>query len=105
MPAGAAPAVYNPTRMDKIRIQGPSRLQGRVDISGAKNAVLPEMAALLLLEGPAVLRNVPAVRDVGTTARGLRQLRPPRGRAHNGRPPGHGGAPDQPQAPHAPWDT
>jgi UDP-N-acetylglucosamine 1-carboxyvinyltransferase len=60
--------------MDRIRIHGPCRLQGRVRASGAKNAVLPEMAAALLVEGPVTLRNVPAVRDVDTMARVLRQL-------------------------------
>ncbi len=60
--------------MDKIRIQGPCRLRGRVRASGAKNAVLPEMAATLLLEGPIALTNVPAVRDVETMARVLRHL-------------------------------
>ncbi len=60
--------------MDKIRIQGPCRLEGRVRISGAKNAVLPEMAAFLMLDGPGVLRNVPAVRDVTTMTRVLQHL-------------------------------
>jgi UDP-N-acetylglucosamine 1-carboxyvinyltransferase len=60
--------------MDRIRIQGPCRLAGRVRISGAKNAVLPEMAACLMLEGPAALRNAPAVRDVATMAQVLRHL-------------------------------
>jgi len=60
--------------MDKIRIQGPCRLEGRVRVSGAKNAVLPEMAALLMLDGPARLRNVPAVRDVDTMIKVLRHL-------------------------------
>jgi UDP-N-acetylglucosamine 1-carboxyvinyltransferase len=60
--------------MDKIRIQGPCRLTGRVKVGGAKNAVLPEMAAALLVEGPVTLRNVPDVRDVGTMARVLRHL-------------------------------
>ncbi|HEU4403343.1 MAG TPA: UDP-N-acetylglucosamine 1-carboxyvinyltransferase [Candidatus Polarisedimenticolia bacterium] len=60
--------------MDKIRIQGPCRLEGRVRISGAKNAVLPEMAAALLVEGPVALGNVPMVRDVETMARVLRHL-------------------------------
>src|SRR5580765_1961089 len=60
--------------MDRIRIQGPCRLSGRVRISGAKNAVLPEMAAFLMLDGPGVLRNVPAVRDVTTMMRVLQHL-------------------------------
>lgn len=60
--------------MDKLRILGPSRLSGRVRVGGAKNAVLPEMAAALLVDGPVRLRNVPAVRDVETMARVLRHL-------------------------------
>ena len=43
-------------------------------ISGAKNAVLPEMAAFLMLDGPGTLRNVPAVRDVSTMTRVLQHL-------------------------------
>src|SRR6266571_3255420 len=60
--------------MDKIRIHGPCRLQGRVRASGAKNAVLPEMAATLLIDGPVTLRNVPVVRDVQTMIKVLRHL-------------------------------
>ncbi len=60
--------------MDKIRIQGPCRLAGRVRASGAKNAVLPEMAATLLVDGPVTLRNVPVVRDVQTMIKVLRPL-------------------------------
>ncbi len=60
--------------MDKLRVTGPCRLEGRVRISGAKNAVLPEMAAALLVEGPVTLENVPAVRDVLTMAKVLRHL-------------------------------
>ena len=60
--------------MDKILIHGPCRLEGTVQASGAKNAVLPEMAAFLMLDGPATLRNVPAVRDVTTMGLVLRHL-------------------------------
>ena len=54
--------------MEKIRIQGsPSlRLQGVVQISGAKNAVLPAITASLLTEEPIHLKNVPRVKDVFT---------------------------------------
>ncbi len=52
--------------MDKFVIEGGSRLEGRVTISGAKNAALPAMAAALLTEDRVVLRNVPRVRDIGT---------------------------------------
>jgi UDP-N-acetylglucosamine 1-carboxyvinyltransferase len=60
--------------MDKILIHGPCRLAGTVRASGAKNAVLPEMAAFLMLDGPATLRNVPQVRDVTTMGLVLRHL-------------------------------
>jgi UDP-N-acetylglucosamine 1-carboxyvinyltransferase len=60
--------------MDKLRIVGGNRLSGRVAVSGAKNASLPEMAASLLTEEPLVLTNVPDVWDVGTMRRLLRDL-------------------------------
>jgi len=41
--------------MNKLLIQGGVTLQGEIRISGAKNAVLPIMAATLLAEGPAVV--------------------------------------------------
>ncbi len=47
-----------------FRIQGGSRLRGRVRISGAKNAALPIMAASLMCDGPVVLHDVPDVADV-----------------------------------------
>ncbi len=52
--------------MDKFLIEGGRRLEGRVRISGAKNAALPAMAAALLTAEKVVLRNVPRVRDIGT---------------------------------------
>ena len=52
--------------MDKFLIQGRKPLEGRVTISGAKNAALPAMAASLLTDQRIVLRNVPRVRDIGT---------------------------------------
>ena len=36
--------------MDKFRVQGPTKLQGEVTISGAKNAALPILFAALLAE-------------------------------------------------------
>jgi UDP-N-acetylglucosamine 1-carboxyvinyltransferase len=60
--------------MDKIRIIGGKRLSGRVEIGGAKNAVLPAMAACLLTDEPIVLENVPDVWDVGTMRRLLSEL-------------------------------
>ncbi len=52
--------------MDKFHIVGGKTLEGRVAISGAKNAALPAMAAALLTSEPVELANVPRVRDIGT---------------------------------------
>lgn len=52
--------------MDKILIQGGRPLQGAVKISGAKNAVLPVLAATLLTGGRNHITGVPRVRDVDT---------------------------------------
>ncbi|NIM19258.1 MAG: UDP-N-acetylglucosamine 1-carboxyvinyltransferase [Candidatus Latescibacteria bacterium] len=60
--------------MDKFIIQGPRRLQGDVEISGAKNAVLPLMAASLLARGESAIENVPDLRDVRTMIKLLRIL-------------------------------
>jgi UDP-N-acetylglucosamine 1-carboxyvinyltransferase len=87
--------------MDKIRIQGPCRLEGRVRVSGAKNAVLPEMAAALLMEGPVTLENVPRVRDVETMARVLRHLGMRDVALEGGRLRASAGALGDPEAPYA----
>lgn len=52
--------------MDRFLIQGGRPLEGRVTISGAKNAALPAMAATLLTSDRVALHNVPRVRDLGT---------------------------------------
>jgi UDP-N-acetylglucosamine 1-carboxyvinyltransferase len=52
--------------MDRIVVQGGSRLEGSVAASGSKNSTLALMASALLAEGETVLRNVPRVRDVDT---------------------------------------
>jgi UDP-N-acetylglucosamine 1-carboxyvinyltransferase len=52
--------------MDKFRIEGGRRLEGRVGISGSKNAALPAMAAALLTEDAVRLDNVPQVHDIIT---------------------------------------
>jgi len=53
--------------MNKLLIQGGVTLNGEVRISGAKNAVLPILAATLLAEGKSVVKNVPHLHDVTTT--------------------------------------
>lgn len=52
--------------MQQIVIQGGEPLRGHVDISGAKNAALPLLAATLLTDGPCDLSNVPALGDIKT---------------------------------------
>ena len=52
--------------MDKFIVKGPVRLKGASAVSGAKHAVLPIMAAALLIRGRSVIENVPALRDVYT---------------------------------------
>ena len=53
--------------MNRLMINGGTILDGDVRISGAKNAVLPILAATLLAEGPATIENVPHLHDVTTT--------------------------------------
>src|SRR5678815_3839519 len=50
--------------MDSLLIKGGVPLHGEVTISGAKNAVLPIMAATLLTSEPCVIRRVPQLSDV-----------------------------------------
>ena len=60
--------------MDKFRVQGPTKLQGEVTISGAKNAALPILFAALLAEEPVEIQNVPKLKDVDTSMKLLSQL-------------------------------
>ncbi|MDR1727457.1 MAG: UDP-N-acetylglucosamine 1-carboxyvinyltransferase [Acidobacteriota bacterium] len=53
--------------MDKIRVVGGKALHGRVEVSGAKNAALPAMAATLLTAETIRLENIPYVKDILTT--------------------------------------
>src|SRR3954463_5410280 len=50
--------------MDSLLIKGGVPLHGEVTVSGAKNAVLPIMAATLLTDEPCVIRRVPNLSDV-----------------------------------------
>ncbi|MCB1184581.1 UDP-N-acetylglucosamine 1-carboxyvinyltransferase [bacterium] len=50
--------------MDRFVIEGPTPLQGEIAVGGAKNAVLPLMAAALLTRGRSVIDNVPHLQDV-----------------------------------------
>lgn len=52
--------------MDKIRVKGGNRLEGTIQISGAKNAALKLMCATMLTEEPVILHNVPQLADITT---------------------------------------
>ena len=60
--------------MDKFTIMGPSRLRGKVEISGSKNSSLPILAATLLFNNPVVIKNLPKVKDINTMITLLRSL-------------------------------
>lgn len=60
--------------MEKLIIEGGVKLSGEVEISGAKNAVLPIMAATLLTEETCVINNVPRLSDVFTMIKILEGL-------------------------------
>jgi len=63
-----------PPHMDALVIKGGRKLSGRVEISGAKNAALPVMAATLLAPGVHTLRNVPLLSDTRTMGAVLEKL-------------------------------
>ena len=60
--------------MAKILISGGTPLNGEVGISGAKNAVLPILAACLLADEPVSIGNVPHLHDVTTFIELLGQM-------------------------------
>jgi UDP-N-acetylglucosamine 1-carboxyvinyltransferase len=61
--------------LEKIIVRGGKRLSGSVKVEGAKNAVLPVIAASLLAsDGKSVIRNVPTLSDVYTINEVLRFL-------------------------------
>ncbi len=53
--------------MDKLIISGGAPLRGEIRISGAKNAVLPILAATMLADSTVTVGNVPHLHDVTTT--------------------------------------
>ena len=82
--AGAAHADARRTRRPKPRTpehgtrsssRRPAPLHGEVQISGAKNAVLPILCATLLADEPVSIGNVPHLHDVTTTLRAARRAR------------------------------
>jgi len=60
--------------MNQLLVSGGNRLRGEVGIQGAKNSVLPILAATLLTRQQVVLQNCPRLRDVDASVRILRSL-------------------------------
>ena len=60
--------------MDKLLIRGGRSLTGTIDISGAKNAALPELCAALLTADSVTLDNVPGLQDVNTMLTLIRNM-------------------------------
>ena len=60
--------------MSHITIQGGRRLEGTLTVQGAKNSVLPILAATILHPGRTVLRGCPRLSDVEASIRILRHL-------------------------------
>lgn len=60
--------------MDKLVIQGGHSLDGEIIISGAKNAALPIMSAVLLASEPVTLSNIPNLQDVSIMTALLNRL-------------------------------
>lgn len=60
--------------MNCFTIQGGKHLNGSIDISGAKNSVLPILAASILHKGKTILHNCPNLSDVSSAIKILRSL-------------------------------
>ena len=60
--------------MDYLQIEGGSKLSGAIDISGAKNAALPVIAATILSDKEVTLTNLPNVVDIRTLLKLLTML-------------------------------
>ena len=60
--------------MSQLLIQGGNQLNGEVTVQGAKNSVLPILAATLLTADTVELRGCPRLRDVDASIRILRDL-------------------------------
>ena len=60
--------------MDKLVINGPTRLKGEVTISGAKNAAVAILPAALLVNGISIIENIPNISDVKLSCTILEKL-------------------------------
>ena len=60
--------------MEKLVINGGKRLGGEICVHGAKNSVLPILAATLLIKGESIIHNVPDLTDVEASVKILEYL-------------------------------
>jgi UDP-N-acetylglucosamine 1-carboxyvinyltransferase len=60
--------------MSKLVIVGGQKLKGEIVVEGAKNAVLPILAATVLNEGLSVIKNCPRLKDVEVMVNILKSL-------------------------------
>ncbi len=60
--------------MEKFVINGGKALRGSVHISGAKNAAVAILPAVLLADSPCIIENLPEISDVATLLRAIKQL-------------------------------
>ncbi|MBR0028090.1 MAG: UDP-N-acetylglucosamine 1-carboxyvinyltransferase, partial [Clostridia bacterium] len=60
--------------MGKLIIDGGNAVSGEIQVQGAKNAVLPILAATVLTPGKSVIHNCPSLRDVDKTDQVLEGL-------------------------------
>ncbi len=60
--------------MEYFKINGGNKLNGSIRLHGAKNSVLPLLAASLLIKGESVIHNCPRLSDVDNTVKILRHL-------------------------------
>ena len=77
--------------MDSFLIQGGTPLRGTVDVSGAKNAALPVLAACLMGRGESTLHAVPRLSDIDAMLDLMRVLGCRVERSENASKPAHGG--------------
>lgn len=60
--------------MDRFVINGGNRIEGEIKIDGAKNSVLPILAATIINGGESVIHNVPDLKDVETLSGVLKSI-------------------------------
>jgi len=60
--------------VEKIVINGGIRLKGEIQVSGAKNAAVAILPAVLLCDGVCRIENIPAISDVNVIVRILYEL-------------------------------